>query len=286
MVRNSQNKEGYNIESMGTPPVQMMAKSSKTRDQNIATTRVLQVLVEFARKDGALGVTEIGRAMGMTKSMAFRAVATLVDEGYLVKNFNGQKYDLGPKIFDLFNPDAPEYGLDAITKPYMTRMRELTGETVQLCKRFGDRQTVIAGLEGHGRIVVRLKLGSSMPLHASTGSRAILAALPDKMIAEYIDSNAPLEQFTPNTIVDPDLLWREVHEVRERGYAVGRGDYSLVVSSVGFAVMGAGGLPHGAIVVGGPKKHFGTDEDSPLINEIAALIAELNSWTALYDPED
>ena len=57
--------------------------ATRERELNKATVRVLQVLSSFASEASGFGVTELAVALGMTKNMTYRALTTLVEQGYL-----------------------------------------------------------------------------------------------------------------------------------------------------------------------------------------------------------
>ncbi len=244
---------------------------------------MLQVLKMFTFGDASYGVTELSRALGMTKNMVYRALTTLVEQGYIIRSANGSRYELGFGVLSLQNPNFPIPDFRAIAAPYLHDLHDLNDFTVQLSIRARDYQLVIDGIESHGVTAVRTKIGVLMPLHASAASRAILAALPDSEITDYLKRNTPLERFTETTLTEPDALWREVQRVRERGYAEGLEDYNRGGSSLAFFVRGADGFPHGAVTVGGPKNVFTPERMAEFTPQISAIVEQLRREAALYD---
>lgn len=250
---------------------------------NIATLRMLEVLEMFAFGDASYGVTELSRTLGMTKNMVYRALSTLVEHGYITRSVNGTRYELGYGVLTLQNPNFPIPDFRAIAAPHMQELHDLNDFTVQLSIRARDYQLVIDGIESHGVTAVRTKIGILMPLHASAASRAILAALPDPQISDYLKRNAPLERFTETTLTEPEAVWREVHRIRERGYAEGLEDYNRGGSSLAFFVRGADGFPHGAVTIGGPKNVITPDVMTKFTAQITAIVEHLRREALLYD---
>ena len=144
-------------------------------------------------------------------------------------------------------------------------------------------QVVIDGVEGFGVMAIRTKIGVLMPLHASAASRAILSALPDQEIEAYMKRNAPLKRFTENTLTEPAQIWKEVRAIRARGCAEGLEDHSRGGHLVSFYVLGADGLPHGAVTVGGPKSRFTPERMKELMPEFVAAVNDLRRQAALYE---
>ncbi len=63
--------------------------------------RGLKALRAFTPQQPELGLAEIARALGVTRSAAFRTVHTLVSEGYLLGVPGTTRYRLGPQVLGL-----------------------------------------------------------------------------------------------------------------------------------------------------------------------------------------
>lgn len=276
----------------GVPLTRLSVKSKDKEDDseggarshNKATARVLRVLSAFAGSNPSFGVTELSIELGMTKNLVFRALGTLVEQGLLVRDAKGTRYELGYGVVRLIDRNLPPPDFRALAEPYIEELHELTGATVQVAIKIGDHVTVIDGLEGVGPIIVRSKLGVVMPLHASAASRAILASLTDAEIQAYVDENSPLPSFTETTITDPEALWAEIRGVRERGYAVGFQDFFRSGAAVAFPILGIDTAPHGAIVVGVPTERDQSEQLEAFLPGIMTIIDGLREKAALYQP--
>ena len=117
------------------------------RELNKATVRVLQVLSSFATDADGFGVTELSQLLGMTKNMTYRALNTLVEQAYLMRDPNGSRYRLGYRILELQSPFSVEPDLRLLCAPYVRRLEELTGESISLCVRAIDYCVIIDGVE-------------------------------------------------------------------------------------------------------------------------------------------
>jgi DNA-binding IclR family transcriptional regulator len=106
--------------------------------------------------------------------------------------------------------------------PALTRLRDETGESVQLYVREGDRRVCIAALESPHGLRTIVAMGASLPLDVGSAGR-ILAAPPGTESA-------------PNR-----RQWAESVGEREAG-----------VASVSAGVLGADGVPVAAVSVSGP----------------------------------
>jgi hypothetical protein len=65
-----------------------------------------------------------------------------------------------------------------------------------------------------------------------------------------------LRSYTPRTIVDPRLLWKELENIRQRGYAIDDEEYSPGIRCVGAPIRNASGRVFASISVSGPTRRM------------------------------
>ena len=248
---------------------------------NKSSVNVLKVLSAFAN-NAEFRVSEISVKLGMTKNMAFRALKTLVQEGYLVRDAKGVRYSLGFRVFELRNPNVKDPDIRTLSWEFMERLQAASGLTVALQIPVGFSHVTLDGIEGRGKVLARVVRGVAVPLHVSPASRAILAFLTDEEIESYIRLHKPLKAYTKNTITDPDRLRQDLQRIRETGYALGYQDHFLGVNGVAFPVLDIDRRPHGAITVVGPEDVISADGLKKLIPRLRVIIDELNGITRLY----
>jgi DNA-binding IclR family transcriptional regulator len=255
--------------------------ADKGADTNKATVRVLEVLSLFAADVDSYGVTEVATLLGMSKNMAFRALSTLVDQGYLFKS-SGGRYELGLRVVELLNPYQREPDLRELAQPYIERLHRLTGETVRLAVASGDLIVNIDGIEPMAPIVSRVAIGATFPLHLGPMARAVLASLPDARIDDYIARHRPLRGVTPQSITSEEKLRADVKAVRAQGFARGLGDLTPGLVSVAFPIVDACDVAWGTVGIGGPSDRFTPQRLDGMLGELKAVAAELNAVTRLY----
>lgn len=246
---------------------------------NKATARVLTVLDQLVGGAESYGVSELSRALGMTKNMVHRALTTLARHGYVVRDAAG-RYRLGPGILQLGATGLPELNLPELCTAFMRRIRDLTGETVTLAVPAGRSAVTVGGVRGRGMIARTVPTGRVIPLHVSPAARAILAYFPDDGIDRYLGQ--PLARFTRDTLVEAEDIWHEVEAVRARGYAGVLGDHWRETQGAAFPILASGDYPHGSITVGGPVERLSLRRLHELLPDVRGIMAELNAQTSLY----
>jgi DNA-binding IclR family transcriptional regulator len=249
---------------------------------NKSTLLILKSLYSFTSEQPSFGVSEFATKLGITKNMAFRALGTLLDEGFVVRDAAGKRYELGYRVLMFMDAGSEETDVRALCVKYMHILQEISRESVVFSIPMGPNLITIDGVEPKGKRFLRVNW-VPIPLHASPGSRAILSFLHDDEIEEYIRLSVPLKHFTPTTIIDPDKLRAEVRLVRRKGYAIGYEDRVVGSNFVSFPVLDESGRPHGAITIGGPKERFTKEKMYALIPQLADVMAELNREASLLD---
>ncbi|MEJ0048127.1 MAG: IclR family transcriptional regulator [Rhodospirillales bacterium] len=261
--------------------MQEQIETSPDREQNKATTRILSVLSLFAADASGYGVTELSSLLGMSKNMIHRALTTLVEQGYLVRDPSGQRYELGYRVLELQNANSLEPDLRALCAPYIRQLFALTGETVSLMVRAFDHAVFIDGVETRRPGTYRIEIGALRPLHPIAAGRLMLAHDPDEAIAAYIARHTPLVVPGPEGVLAPQALWDEIARTRAEGYARSLRQGPLPMLAVAFPIRDAEGGLHGALSVGGPRERFANELELKL-PAMKAIAAELSRRTRLY----
>ncbi|MBO9499085.1 MAG: IclR family transcriptional regulator [Novosphingobium sp.] len=249
--------------------------ASGERELNKATARVLEVLSSFASDAPGYGVTELAQALGMTKNMTYRALATLVEQGYVMREPEGSRYQLGWRVLELQNPLLVEPDFRALSLPYVRRIHALTGESVGLVVRAGDYCVLIDGVETRKHGVWRVRVGTLFGLWGPASGRVMLAQESDAAITDYC----------ARTGQDSAAILAEVARIRAQGHArVARATPPQMVS-VAFPVFDIDGRLHGSISVGGPRDRF-EHQLARQMPELEEIAAELNRRARLFPADD
>lgn len=254
--------------------------------RNQAAQRVLAVLSAFIGRGATHGVTELGRALGMNKNMVHRALTTLTEAGYLARDPSGERYQLGPRVLALAGEDADELDIRALCRPFLERLHEFTGESVFLAIVVGLSRVNIDWIEARGRRVSHTLRGRSVPLHCTSMSRMLLAALTDSEIAAYLRAAAPLDRydhiFSETAGQSADDIWAEVARIRARPYYTWRNRQQYSSAYVGFVISDSSGRPHALVTIGGPMERFTEERIATLLPRMLAILEPLRQQCRLF----
>jgi IclR family pca regulon transcriptional regulator len=185
--------------------------------------RGLAVLCAFTPERPAIGVNELARELGLTRSTTHRYVATLAALGFLQQDDETRKYRLGPRVLDLGFATLGSMGLREIAAPHLRRLTEATGLTSNLAIRDGTDVILIDRVQGQpGRqhsLEGSLHVGSRIPSYCTSTGKVLLAFLSPGDL-DRILKRIDLVQRGPRTVTSTSELLDELGQVARTGIAV------------------------------------------------------------------
>ncbi|MBT2212257.1 MULTISPECIES: IclR family transcriptional regulator [Actinomadura] len=212
-----------------------------------SVSRALAILELFNERRPALTTGEIASLTGLNRATAYRFCQTLLSLGYLEET-EARTFRPGLNAISLARAALSSRELPEMARPYLQRLRESTGETVNMALLNGADVVYVARLLNDDLLALRLFVGSRLPVHATSLGRAILAFLPREEVEEILGGGA-LEAVTQYTITDLDKLSQELDRIRSRGYSLNDEEMVLGIRGVGAPVFNASGRPIAAINV-------------------------------------
>lgn len=215
-------------------------------------------ILEFLARKGWSGVTEVGEALDVHKSTAFRLLGTLEGRGLVEQHAETGQYHLGFGLVDLARAVIVGPDIAGRARAACEWLAELTDETVTLSVLERDECVTIDQIIAVSTIVSRSWLGRRTPLHCTSPGKVILAYLPDDQQAELVAG--PHMSYTEATVVDPAALRGLLGSVRENGYATTEEEFEEGLSSVAAPVLAADGRVVATIEVSGPSYRLGSTE--------------------------
>lgn len=256
------------------------------RYRNQAAQRVLAVLGAFVGRDAVHGVTDLARLLGMNKNMVHRALTVLTEEGFLVRDASGRRYQLGHRVLDLAGEEADEFDIRTLSRPVLEELHRLTGESVFLSIIVGRSRVNVDWIEGRGRRVSHSLRGRSVPLHCTKMSRMLLSYLSDQEIDAYLDSAAPLDsaaEIFPDTAgMTARTVWDDIENIRGKSHIAWGNPRSFGGAYIAFPALDDGGRPHGIITVGGPIERFSLERIAGFAGVMAGIVAPLQQQCRLF----
>lgn len=221
----------------------------------VTIERAVDVLFLFAgHEQPTLGVTEISKALGISKAVVHRILSSLRERDLVVTDADSRRYALGPAVLSLAAAYRDRIDVRLLALDTMQRLSSLTNETATLSIRNGDTRIYVEQVTPDREVRMTVQIGQPFPLHAGGSSKAFLAFLPEAERDAFL-SRTTLERLTSNTITDIAVLRRELAQIQQQGFAVSMGERQSDVASVAAPILDAG-EPIAVISVAGPIERF------------------------------
>jgi IclR family transcriptional regulator, pca regulon regulatory protein len=206
--------------------------------------RGLAVLSAFTSERPLIGVSEIAREVGLSRSSAHRYIATLAVLGYLEQDRPTRKYRLGPRVLDLGFSAINSMELRELALPYLQALSDETGHTVNMAVLDGVDIVYVERCRsasfGQREIDLNLHVGSRLPAYCTSMGKVLLAGLEPEDLRIRL-GEMDLSRRGPNTIVGVKALAEELGRVRELGLAVNNEELAYGLRSVAAPVRSRNG---------------------------------------------
>lgn len=238
--------------------------------------KAVDLLRLFSHESPTLTFAEIQKRSGLKKTTAYRLLLTLEETGLLERDPETRGYRLGVALFELGSVVMSQMELRKLSRPVLERLARETGETAYLLVRDGYEALCLERVEGTRFLrSLFLDVGKRMPLHMGAGPRVLLAWCSSQEVDEVISVKG-LVAWTPNTIVDPEALRKDLALVREQGYALSLEDVTPAAAALGMPVFDHRGQVVGAISISGLYLHFRGSQLQEYLNHLRLASNELS----------
>lgn len=241
-------------------------------DQQTAVDKALVLLKSLAEEDRDIGVSELARRAGLTKSTAFRLLGILQRQE-LVERV-GSNYRLGTQLYDIGNR---VYGptpllLQERLLPYLADLYELTHETVHLAVLRGTEIVYVNKIHGHRAARSPSRIGARQPAYCTGVGKALLAFDHDAT-EDAVATGLPAR--TEYTLTDPARFRADLRRVRQEGIAYDRQEAVLGLSCVAVPILGPAGQPVAALSVAVADHRFDPARFAPALRRVACAAARI-----------
>ncbi len=231
-------------------------------------------MIRVLEEHRTLRLTEVVRLTGLSKATAYRFLATLQAHGF-VKRTPDRRYGLGLRFLELGARVAEGLDVRRFAIPHMRRLRDLTGQSVQLVVIDGNEGVYVERIEGTTPVRLYIAVGRRAPLYAGASTRLLLAYCPRARQTEILTANPPIPH-TPNTITDLERLNVVLTETRTRGWTVSMGELQPGSAEMAAPVFDFRGQVVAALSIAGPDMLYGPEQIQrylPLLQAAAEAIS-------------
>jgi DNA-binding IclR family transcriptional regulator len=244
-----------------------------------ALARGLEVLRAFTPTQGLLGNGEIVERTGLPKPTVSRLTYTLTKLGYLAYVERLGKYQLAPAALALGYSALANMRIRQIARSYMQEFANYADAAVALGTRDRLDMIYIEHCRSKHGLMLRLGLGSRIPMATTAMGRALIAGLPEAerdWLLDYIKRQEGKRWPRVRAGIE-----RAISDVATRGFALSIGEWERDINAVGVPLAVPDGLGSFAFNCGAPafqftRKRLESDIGPRLVNVVRNVEVDLN----------
>lgn len=204
-----------------------MGKTPPDRYLVPGLVRGLEALAAFTPARPRLTLSGIARAIGVTRSAAFRVVHTLTELGFLLHDPARGDYALGPALLRLGHGVLPARDVLSAATPALEALRDATGWSAHLGVLEGLDLVYLLRMPARRGEPGLVHVGSRLPAHATAMGRVLLAGLDEAGLAALAE-RAGGRRGWPG----PAALARRAKADRVRGHVQHLGEFEAGMASI------------------------------------------------------
>lgn len=247
------------------------------RDKGRSFLRVFSILEKISAATAPLSLAEISDELDLPRPTVHRLCQMLMDERFLEKTVEGNRYLAGPRLFEFAHWIIGSSHLNLERKVILESLVEAVRETCNLAVPDGHRMIYADRVESSWPLQLQLPTGTHVPLYCTASGKLYLSSLPEDE-ARHVISRLYLERHTPATITDPEDLLKELARARAAGFSWDNEEFLEGLIAVAVPVRNSLGQFCAALTVHAPTRRMSLEDAKsrlPALRRAAARIERL-----------
>lgn len=200
---------------------------SGERGNELATSAALRAFVVLeciASTEHSPTLDEITRASGLPKPTVYRILQLLVRSSLVEREVHDRRYSVGSRTAALALAVQGHAPRRTERSAILARLVDTIGETCNFTMLDGNEVVYLERVETAANVRLHMRAGSRVPLHCTASGKLLLSSLAPAQVRRLLGSG-PLRRYTERTIVDVDLLMREIAKIRTTGVGTDTSEY-------------------------------------------------------------
>lgn len=248
-------------------------EKTKTKTRIQVIDRAAMLLDAISRYSMPVTLKALSADTNLAPSTAFRILHSLIDNRFVERDSTG-KYLLSGRLLRLSNYPNTNVDFRKIAIPYMEKLRDKFGETINLTTREGDVVIYIEKAIPNRMMHVQQIIGSRAPLHVTGVGKMMLGMEGKEGIKGYVQ-RTNLPTYTRKTFSSFDTLMDECKACVEQGFAFDNEEAEMGVGCIGVLLHDRYGEVVAGLSVSAPIERRKDEWVHDLIGAGKALSAEL-----------
>ncbi len=243
-----------------------------------ALEKAILVLSKLAESERAIGLAELAEEIDLPRQTIHRVLQQLTEAGLIIRAPQKDRYEIGPEMTRLSATALVSRNRRPPVRAHLHELLELTEETCNVGVLDQDEIVYIERVEGISPLRLDLEIGSRVPIHC-TAIGKLLVAEQHKNVRTRILRATSLQQFTENTLTEPEALEDEFAAIRSQGYSFNNEEYVFGLTAIAVAIRDRENKAIAGLAIHAPSTRMNEEKALTYVEratEVASKIAQ--SW--------
>ncbi len=251
--------------------IKKQASISRSSGHVQSLSRALSLLNALSEHSQGLSLSAVAHEVGLPTSTAHRLLTTLQNERYVRFDADHSAWLVGVQAFKAGSAFLRSRDLVATSRPYMRRLMEQCGETVNLAVLDRGEVIYLAQTETHKMMRAIAKPGGRAEIFSSGVGKALLAFMPEAETGQLLQ-RISFYQETENTLSNLADLQKDLETIKNRGFAIDDEENAVGLRCVAAVIFDENANPMAGLSISGPAARI-TDSKIPVLGASVSQVA-------------
>ena len=178
----------------------------------------IMLIIDFIAHNGPQTFSTIYQNLALPKSSTSTLLNSMLAHKLLRQDHD--KFDLGLRLYEIGSYAFAHFDIKEFALPVLKKLRDDTDLTCHLGILEGTNPVYLLKIESSYPVIINSWIGKRLSFNSSALGKIFLSFSTEQKAKELIALQQPLPKFTPNTITDDKILFEQIKEIKDRGYAI------------------------------------------------------------------
>ena len=243
---------------------------------SIAPGRTMGVLYAVASSVGPLTAEQIVEATGLPRATVYRLISGLCEQQVLLREPKNAGFSPGPKLNELSLRLMANGSFQTARHSILQALVSQVGETCNFTTYHDGAVLYVDRVESAWPLRLSLHPGSSTPLFCTSSGKLYLSLMPAAQRKRLLYA-APIPRYTDKTITDPEILERELQQIRRARVSTDDEGFLAGLISVAVPVYGLNKTVIGTVSVHALEARLSLPRALTFVPQLRRAAADLGS---------
>ncbi len=238
--------------------------------------RVLLLIELLTKNRDGLTFTELQELTELPRSSLYGLLRTMAERHHLQFDPHNQGYRIGVRLWEAGQAFNSGVEIEQVAIPHLQHARDELDETVQLAVLDGIENIYVAKVDASHALRLDSFVGARLPAYATGIGKVLLAGLSKPEVERRL-AKTELIQFTDTTISDINSLHEALEQIRQQGFAIDDGEYTVGVHCFAVPVLDVSGDVVAAISASIPSPRLSNGIETRAVDVLQQAAREISA---------